>query len=225
MDKKGGPHHANVKCRETVMNNMTQLALKDIFRIKNPKLEKFTRIQHSQFTATRIDHIPIADVLLTNTAARDILPGIFSDHSLVWVEISIAVTPRGKGYWKFNNNLLATIDFVKQLKQSIVDYQEINDNGEVNPHVVWETLKCVIGGESIKFSASLKKKKNLKQSNLELKIEQIKKKLLNAATEKKREVLFRELAEQKEELDQILAGAMVRSRCDGSKQGIVGGSW
>ena len=51
---------------------------------------------------------------------------------------------------------------------------------------------------------------------MELKIEQIKKKLLNVATEKEREVLFRELAEQKEELDQILAdrtaGAMVRSR-------------
>ena len=51
---------------------------------------------------------------------------------------------------------------------------------------------------------------------MEIKIEQIKKKLLNAATEKEREVLFRKLAEQKEELDQIVAdrtaGAMVRSR-------------
>ena len=216
MDKKGGPPHANVRCRETGMDNMTQLVLKDVFRNKNPKFKKFTRIQHRPFTATRIDHILIADVLLNNTTACDILPGILSDHSLVWVEISIAATPRGKGYWKFNNNLLANIDFVKQLKQCIVDYQEINDNGEVNPHVVWETLKCVIRGESIKFSASLKKKKNLKQSDLEIKIEQIKKKLLNAATEKEREVLFRELAEQKEELDQIVAdrtaGAMVRSR-------------
>ena len=51
---------------------------------------------------------------------------------------------------------------------------------------------------------------------MEIKIELIRKKLLNAATEKEREVLFRELAEQKEELDQIVAdrtaGAMVRSR-------------
>ena len=51
---------------------------------------------------------------------------------------------------------------------------------------------------------------------MEIKIEQTKKKLLNVATEKEREVLFRELAEQKEELDQLVAdrtaGAMVRSR-------------
>ena len=159
MHKKRGPPQANVKCRETVMNNITQLALKDVFRIKNPKLEKFTRIQHRPLTATRIDHILIAHVLLNNTSACDILPGILSDHSLVWVEISIAATPRGKGYWKFNNNLLANIDFVKQLKQCIVDYQKIDDNGEVNPHVVLETLKCVIRGESIKFLASLKKRK------------------------------------------------------------------
>ena len=44
---------------------------------------------------------------------------------------------------------------LKQLKQCIVDYQGINDNREVNPHVVWETLKCVIRGESLNFSESL----------------------------------------------------------------------
>ena len=52
---------------------------------------------------------------------------------------------------------------------------------------------------------------------MERKIEQIKKKLLNVATEKEREVLFRKLVEQKEELDYYIvadrtAGAMVRSR-------------
>ena len=85
------------------MDNMTQLALKDVFQIKNPKLEKFTRIQHRSFTASRINHILIVDVLLNNTTACDILPGILSDHSLVWVETSIVATPRKKGYWKFNN--------------------------------------------------------------------------------------------------------------------------
>ena len=56
-----------------------------------------------------------------------------------------------------------------------------------------------------------------------IKIEQIKKKLLNVATEKEREFLFRELAEQKEKLDQIVAdrtaGAMVRSRALGAEAG------
>ena len=93
----------------------------------------------------------------------------------MWVEISIAATPREEGYWEFNNNLLANIGFVKQLEQRFIDYEEINDNGEVNLHEVWETLKCVIRGESIKFSASFKKLINLKQSNLEIKIEKPKK--------------------------------------------------
>ena len=122
-------------------------------------MEKFTRIQHRPFTATRIDHILIADVLLNNTTACDILPGIFSDHSLVWVEISIAATSRGKGYWKFNNNLSANIDFVKQLKQCIVDYQEINGNGEINPHVVWETLNVLFEENRLSFRQALKKRK------------------------------------------------------------------
>ena len=33
LDEKGGPPHSNVRCRETVMDNTTQLALKDVFRI------------------------------------------------------------------------------------------------------------------------------------------------------------------------------------------------
>ena len=103
--------------------------------------------------------------MLHNTTACDILPGVLLDHSLVWVEISIPATLREKGYWKFISNLLANIDFVKQLKQSVVDDEEINDNGEVHLHVVLETLKCVIREESVKFSASVKRKTNLKLSD------------------------------------------------------------
>ena len=80
------------------MDNMTQLYLKDLFQFKDPKWEKFTRIQHRQFTAIRINHILIADVLLKNTTAYDILPCILSDYSLVWLEIFIAAAPKGKGF-------------------------------------------------------------------------------------------------------------------------------
>ena len=61
IDKKGRPLHVNVRCKEKVLENMIQLALKDVFRIKKPKLEKFTRIQHRSFTVTRIEYILIAD--------------------------------------------------------------------------------------------------------------------------------------------------------------------
>ena len=108
------------------------------------KIQNFARIQHRPFTTTRIDHILITDVLLNSTTACDIPPGFLLDHTLVWVEIFIAATPRGKGYWKSNNNLLANSDILKQLKQCIVDYEEIIDNGEVNPHVAWDSFKCVI---------------------------------------------------------------------------------
>ena len=123
------------------MDNMAQQALKDSFRINNPKLEKFKRIQHRPRTATRIDYTLIVDVMLNNITACDILPGILSDRSMLWDEISIAATLRGKGYSKFNNNPLANIDFVKQLKQCIVDYDKINDISEINLHVVWENFE------------------------------------------------------------------------------------
>ena len=105
---------------------------------------------------------------------------------------------------------------MKQLKQCIVDYEEINENCEVNPHVVCETLKCIIRGESIKLSVSCKKREKLKQSDLEIRFSKVNKKLQNVATEKEQEILFREFVKRKEELDQMvanrIAGAMVPSR-------------
>ena len=50
----------------------------------------------------------------------DILPGLSSDHSIVTLTVDIQDTNiRGKGYWKFNNDLLLDNEYVNKIKNTI----------------------------------------------------------------------------------------------------------
>ena len=48
---------------------------------------------------------------------------------------------------------------VQQVKAEIQDFLRINDNGEVNPNILWDTLKAVVRGKLISLSAAMKKAK------------------------------------------------------------------
>ena len=41
-------------------------------------------------------------------------------------------------------------DYIALIKNLISDFEKNNPKGHVTPHIRWETLKCVIRGETIK---------------------------------------------------------------------------
>ena len=52
-----------------------------------------------------------------------------------------------------------------------ITFLEVNDNREVNPNILWDTLKAVIRGKFISLSTAIKKEReaNLKRLEGELK--------------------------------------------------------
>lgn len=65
-----------------------------------------------------------------------IVPDIYSDHSAVSLSLSLDKTspPRGPGFWKFNNSLLADNSYVENLSflipQAARKYQDVKDKGK-----------------------------------------------------------------------------------------------
>uniref|UniRef100_A0A3P9CL64 Uncharacterized protein n=1 Tax=Maylandia zebra TaxID=106582 RepID=A0A3P9CL64_9CICH len=53
--------------------------------------------------------------------------------------------------------LLNNKAIIKEIKAEIKHFLEINDNGQVNPNILWDTLKAVVRGKFISLSAALKK--------------------------------------------------------------------
>ena len=64
---------------------------------------------------------------------------------------------------------------VQQVKAEIQDFLRINDNGEVNPNILWDTLKAVVRGKLISLSAAMKKAKENRLNQLEKKLGELEK--------------------------------------------------
>ncbi len=62
--------------------------------------------------------------------------------------------------WKLNSSLFNDSGFKEQIKEEISAYLEFNDNGEVSPPILWDTLKAVLRGKIITISSYKKKIRN-----------------------------------------------------------------
>ena len=98
-----------------------------------------------------------------------------SDHSLVKLELSIAKSvQRGKGTWKFNNNLLKDKQYVNLIKDTI---QKIKQNVFANKNTFWEYLKCQIRSDTISYSILKQKRLRKEESEVITKLEHLEKKI------------------------------------------------
>ena len=107
-----------------------------------------------------------------NSKSVDISQSIKSDHKLATFFLDIKLTKRGSEYWKINNSILNDIDYTKVIKRVINDFLIANTREYTSPHVIWETLKCLIRGETkLKFCAVRKKNQNKQRHLLESKFD------------------------------------------------------
>ena len=73
---------------------------------------------------------------------------------MVTAIISIDVPVRGKSYWKLNCHYLRhDAHFVDFIKSKIVEFKDIHCNSDVNPNILWDTLKCFVTGHCISYTS------------------------------------------------------------------------
>ena len=54
----------------------------------------------------------------------DISPGYRTDHSLIELELKISDFIKGRGFWKFNNQLLKNKEYILKMKDIISDVRQ-----------------------------------------------------------------------------------------------------
>ncbi len=91
------------------------MSLTDCFRDIYPNTKRYT--WHAWDKSSRLDYWLISEHLLNEIQLYKTLPGLYSDHSILKIEIGISESTRGKGFWKFNNLLLHDDNYVKELKR------------------------------------------------------------------------------------------------------------
>ena len=88
-----------------------------------------------------------------------------SDHSIISLELELVEShKRGKGLWKFNNDLLTDPIYVQLIKDTI---DNIKDNVNVeNKNTRWDYVKCEIRSQTIIYSTN--KAKQMRKQEIEL---------------------------------------------------------
>ena len=65
-----------------------------------------------------------------------IIPGYKTDHSAIIFTFATSLAKRGKGYWKFNSQLLRDTDYIKRVKTCITEtISEYYLSGDVEDHL------------------------------------------------------------------------------------------
>ena len=223
LDKSGGLPVTHFKMRDYLVTWMEDKGLVDIWRVEHPSTRQYTwRSNTKPRVQCRLDYFIISETITGNIKRNKILPGFMSDHSGININLATTKTKKGKGFWKFNNELLLNEIFVLEMREMLKEFGDLQ--GTCGAMLKWDTLKCVIRGICLKHGFRQAKERRLqvqllekKQSKLDLDIG------INSKDEKKMEDLIRQKEELNYKLEQIIEsetkGAAMRSKCDHYEHG------
>ena len=218
LDKSGGkPENRSCYCKNLIIL-IDQYSLIDIWRLRNKGVKQFTRRDSSlsNIIQSRLDYWFIFSCLQYNIKSTYIKPGYRSDHSILCLQIECLGThKRGKGTWKFNNNLLNDKNYVELVKNTIAGVTQ--DDAFSDKNMQWEYLKCQIRSDTMFYAAKRAKEKRQKEVELLNRIENLENNLDNNETN------FLEYQHTKAEWEDIQTekgiGAIVRSKAKWAEYG------
>ena len=103
---------------QTLNDTIDQLDLLDIYRTFHSKIMNFIFFSSARRTFSRIYHILGHKSSLGKFKKIEIIPGIFSDHNAVRLDVSYRKqTIKNTDIWKINNMLLNNQQITEEIKK------------------------------------------------------------------------------------------------------------
>ena len=151
---------------------MTDLGIIDLWRDFYPTGRDYTHYSHPHALYSRIDYFFIFKKDRHRVRLCEIGNIDLSDHAPLSLSLQISNNPRNT-LWRINSSILNNLQFKTQTKAEIKQFLEENDNGDVGPELVWDTLKAVFRGKIISYCASKKKERQLLLIELNRKLKEL----------------------------------------------------
>jgi len=155
-DKIGGAFWKPTPFRNLLVTTMETFDLTDIYRACHPNLQIFSYESKSLQVKSRIDYFLVAKSSVRYVSKVGITVSIAPDHKAIYFYLSLPVTtPRGPGFWKFNNTLLDDEVYVTHIRELIPQIREkytfVQDK-----QLFWELMKMEIREKSISLQMNTK---------------------------------------------------------------------
>ena len=155
IDKVGGKKEKQSDYARKLIDLAEEMDLTDIWRKRNPDIKQFTRRQNTRggMVHSRIDLFLVPLHLEYRISYTEIKPSIHSDHSMIEMCLEGDKNAKhGKGFWKFNSELLTDQAYVVKVKKCIKETIETNGNIE-DKGLLRDVIKYNIKGMSISHSS------------------------------------------------------------------------
>ena len=144
----------------------------DVWRLSNKILRGFTWKSQNPCRRSRLDYFLISEDILSLDPKVEIIPAYKSDHTPILLSFIKSRQSRGRGLWKFNNQLLQNQDYIDMVKEEIflakctyalpvyAPEHIKNNNGDnlelnISDTLFLDTLLCQLRGSTIDFSRKL----------------------------------------------------------------------
>lgn len=218
IDKEGGLSRTHLKAQEEVKLWMENTEMTDIWRKHHRKKRKYT--YHTDYPtpiSTRLDFFLTSSGLTPQVHRTSITHGYLTDHNSIRMILQTDKLERGPGFWKLNTSLLQDKDYVDAIKRVIVE--TVNLNTEVDPQLLWETIKLQCRGESIKYSSRIRKNKRNKVHKLEKRIQELEQNAIIPTNPTEIEQIKKLKQELDKEIESYTKGSFIRSRARWQEEG------
>lgn len=152
-------HKKNKKHITKFMNHIcTEMGLIDVWRELHPLEKDYSHYSATHSVYSRIDYFLLQEENRHRIQNCCIGVADVSDHNAIYVKISLGEEKRNT-LWRLNLGILNNKSVVDQIRIEIKRYLEENNNGEVDPSILWDALKAVIRGKLIAITSTLKKER------------------------------------------------------------------
>uniref|UniRef100_A0A3B3I5T5 Reverse transcriptase domain-containing protein n=1 Tax=Oryzias latipes TaxID=8090 RepID=A0A3B3I5T5_ORYLA len=157
--------HKSIKSRNlNIPIKDTELC--DVWRELHPSEKDYTHYSAAHKVHSRIDFFLVNKidryrVLNCNIGTADI-----SDHNFIYLTMHLDNQQRTT-LWKMNVGILNNENVVQEIKTEIKECILINKDDQIEPTIIWDTVKAVMRGNIISRMSHLNKKKRLTQTKLE----------------------------------------------------------
>ena len=216
LDKFKNQNATPSKTAQTINNMLEETNMMDVWRVLNPEISRYTWRNNAVtgLKQSRIDYWFVPTSLIYKTKQCNIKTAPFTDHNLIEIGISLNNTAtKGRGLWKFNNQLLSDKEYVNRINKIIEDYTKENMNVS-NKGVLWDTLKAIIRGYTISYASAKAKESRKYESDLIKELEEIEKLICNNTSDDIKQRYTTAKAELEFIYKHKAMGAQIRAKCD-----------
>uniref|UniRef100_A0A3P9MD87 exodeoxyribonuclease III n=1 Tax=Oryzias latipes TaxID=8090 RepID=A0A3P9MD87_ORYLA len=179
--------------------SIEELGLIDVWRILNPHKKDYTHYSASHKVHSRIDYFFISKSDIGRVEECKIEGADVSDHNILHMKINI-LNRKKQTTWRLNVGILNTEANIKDIKTDIKQYLEENDNGAVDPTVLWDTLKAVMRGKLIAKTTWLRKNRNKMYEEYSKKLKELEQQFIKRNTTE----IYQEIQNIKKQINHIL---------------------